>query len=126
MAHEQEQFLDVVDRDTAEARWRAVIRAEVLQPERVPLDQALGRVVAEDVLAPIDVPGFDRSNVDGYAVRAEETYGAAEEAPRRLVLNREEVPTGVVPRLTIEPGTATSIATGGMLPRGADAVVMVE
>src|SRR5258708_5876554 len=126
MAREQEQFLDVVDRDTAERRWWDWLRPRVLEAEHVPLAEALGRVLAEDVVAEIDVPAFDRSNVDGFAVRAEATYGAAEETPRRLRLNAEELSTGVVPRSSVAPGTATSIATGGMLPRGADAVVMVE
>ncbi len=126
MPREQDQFLDVVDRDTAERRWRAAIRAEVLPPERVALGALLGRVLAEDVAAGVDVPAFDRSNVDGYAVRAEETFGAAEESPRLLRFNAEEIATGVEPRLAIGPGTATPIATGAMLPRGADAVVMVE
>ncbi len=126
MAREQEQFLDVVDRDTAERLWRETIRPRVLEPERVPLTESLGRVLAEDVVAGVDVPAFDRSNLDGFALRASETFGAAEETPRRFVLNDEELATGVVPRITVEPGTATPIATGGMLPRGSDAVVMVE
>src|SRR3954471_24509217 len=126
MAREQEQFLDVVDRDTAERRWWDWLRPRVLQAELIPLAAALGRVLAADVVTECDVPAFDRSNVDGFAVRAEETYGAAEESPRRLRLNAEELAPGVVPRLAVGPGTATSIATGGMVPRGADAVVMVE
>jgi putative molybdopterin biosynthesis protein len=126
MVREQEQFLDVVDRDTAERRWWGVIRPETLGAEVVPLSAALGRVLAEDVTAGVDVPAFDRSNVDGYALLAEETYGASEEAPRRLRLNPEELATGVVPRLAVGPGTASAVATGGMLPRGADAVLMVE
>jgi putative molybdopterin biosynthesis protein len=126
MPRDQEQFLDVVDRDTAERRWWGVIRPEVLGAERVPLGSALGRVLAADVLADVDVPGFDRSNVDGFALRAEETFGAAEEDPRSFRLNAEELATGVVPRLEVTPGTASPIATGGMLPRGADAVAMVE
>ena len=126
MAHEQDQFLNVVDRDTAERRWWDAIHPEPLGPEVVPLATALGRVLADDVAADVDVPAFDRSNVDGYALRAEETYGAAEETPRRLRLNPEELATGVVPRRSAMPGTATPIATGGMLPRGADAVLMVE
>src|SRR5690349_15729902 len=123
MPREQEQFLDVVDRDTAEARWWDVIRPGPLGSETVPLADALGRVAAVDVVSEVDVPGFDRSNVDGYALRADDTYGASEEAPARLRLNEEEVATGVVPRTEVTPGTATPIATGGMLPRGADAVV---
>src|SRR3954453_18845502 len=126
MAREQEQFLDVIDRDTAEGRWGEGLRPRVLEAEQVPLAEALGRVLAADVVAEIDVPAFDRSNVDGFAVRAEATYGASEEAPRRLRLNAEELATGLVPRTAVAPGTGTLIATGGMLPRGADAAVMVE
>lgn len=122
----QQQFLEVVDRDEAERRWRQAIRVAVAAPEEVPLEEALGRVLAEDVRAGVDVPGFDRSNMDGFAVRARDTYGASETEPRRLRLNAETIPTGVAPRLEVTGGTATPIATGGMLPRGADAVVPVE
>lgn len=87
MAREQEQFLDVVDRDTAHQRWWAAIRPEPLTAEVVPLRSALGRVLAEDLVAEVDVPSFDRSNMDGYALRANDTYGASEEAPRRLELS---------------------------------------
>ncbi len=126
MPREQEQFLEVVDRDTAERRWWAAIRPDVLTSEVVPLASLLGRVLAEDVKAGVDVPAFDRSNVDGYAIRAEETYGASEESPRLFRFNPEDVSTGFEPRIVVGPGTATPIATGAMLPRGADAVVMVE
>jgi putative molybdopterin biosynthesis protein len=122
----QAQFLEVLDRDEAERRWRAAIDAAPLAPERVPLERALARVLAEDVVAALDVPGFDRANMDGFAVRAQDTFGASEEAPVRLRLGRESIPTGVVPRGEVEPGGAAPIATGGMLPRGADAVVPVE
>ncbi len=124
--HEQAQFLDVVDRDAAERLWHDAVRPRTLDPERVPLSSCLGRVLSSDVIADLDVPGFDRSNLDGFAVRSADTFGAAEETPRPLRLNPEELSTGVVPRLPVEPGTATPIATGGMLPRGADAVAMVE
>ena len=126
MAREQDQFLDVVDRDLAEARWWAAIRPEVLPSERVELALLLGRVLADDVFAEVDVPAFDRSNVDGYAVRSEETYGASEEVARPFRFNDEEIATGRVPRIVVEAGTASPIATGAMLPRGADSVVMVE
>jgi len=122
----QEQFLDVIDRDEAERRFRQAIALRPLGGETVPLSEALGRVLAEDVLSEIDVPSFDRSNYDGYAVRAADTYGAQEEAPRRLRLAGDVLATGVVPTGQVTAGTAVSIATGGMLPRGADAVVMVE
>ena len=81
---------------------------------------------AHDVAAPIDVPPFDRSNVDGFAVRAADTAGATEATPRRLTLNAEVLACGHAPKLTVAPGTATAIATGGVMPRGADAVVMIE
>ena len=123
---EQEQFLEVIDRDEAERRFRAALVLDPLGAEVVPLAEALGRVLAQDVAAPVDVPGFDRSNMDGYAVRAADTFGAQEERPRRLRINPETVATGMVPQGEVGPGTATVIATGGMLPRGADAVVMVE
>lgn len=123
---DQEQFLDVVDRDTAERTWWAAIRPEVLEEERVCLADALGRVLADDVRADVDVPAFDRANVDGYALRSEQTHGSHEEGPTRFLLNAERLRTGVVPRVVVAPGTATPIATGAMLPRGADAVVMVE
>src|SRR5262249_47670759 len=94
--------------------------------EEVALAEALGRVLAADVVAPLDVPGFDRSNVDGFAVRAEDTFGAGEDEPRTLRLNPEVLATGVEPRQAVEPGMATDIATGAVIPRGADAVVMIE
>lgn len=123
---QQDQFLDVIDRDEAERRFQAALRLEPLGEERVGIAEALGRVLARDVAAPVDVPAFDRSNYDGFAVRAADTFGAGEEAPRRLVLLEETIATAVVPRCEVEPGQAAVIATGGMLPRGADAVVMVE
>jgi putative molybdopterin biosynthesis protein len=122
----QEQFLEVVDRDEAERRFRAAIRLAPLGSESVALDEALTRVLAEDVIAEVDVPSFDRSNLDGFAVRADDTYGAQEERPRQLELLAEVVATGVVPTGQVRAGTAVSIATGGMLPRGADAIVPVE
>src|SRR6266550_873750 len=123
---DQHQFLQVLDRDEAERRFRAAIQCSPLGIEIIPLEAALGRVLAADVVSPVDVPSFDRSNVDGFAVVAENTFGASEEAPRSVQLGEEVIHTGVVPRTVIRPGTAVSIATGGMVPRSADAVVMVE
>lgn len=123
---QQHQFLEVIDRDEAERRFRAALDLCPLGEEEVALEEALGRVLARDVVAAVDVPSFDRSNFDGFAVRAADTYGAAEEEPRRLRLLEETVATGVVPRGEVGPGEAMSIATGAMLPRGADAVLMVE
>src|SRR5262249_48928755 len=123
---EQEQFLDVIDRDEAERRFRAALDLRPLEAEEVPLAEALGRVLAGDVVAPVDVPFFDRSNMDGFAVRAADTFGASEDRRRRLQLNPEKLPTGAIPSRPVEPGTATAIATGAIVPRGADAVVMIE
>lgn len=122
----QRQFLEVMGRDEAERVWHAALDLARLSPETVSLGEALGRVLAEDVFAEVDVPGFDRSNMDGFAVRAEDTFGATETEPVRLRCNAESIATGVAPKQEVAPGTATSIATGGMLPRGADAVVPVE
>src|SRR5207244_8325640 len=83
-ALQQEQFLDVIDRDEAERRFRAALDLRPLELETVPLAAALGRVLASDIVAPIDVPGFDRSNVDGFAVRSADTFGAGEGHPVAL------------------------------------------
>src|SRR5207247_11387402 len=125
-AMEQDQFLDVIDRDEAERRFRAVLDLRPLEAEQVPLAAALNRVLAVDVVAPVDVPGFDRSNVDGFALRAEDTFGASEDRPRPLRLNREVLAPGREPAETVAPGTATALATGAVVPRGADAVVRIE
>ncbi len=122
----QEQFLEVLDRDAAERRFRQHLLLHPLGRETVALAQALGRVVASRIIADVDVPGFDRASVDGFAVRADDTIGASERIPRRLTLLPEILTPGKEPRLAVERGTATLIATGGMVPRGADAVVMVE
>src|SRR5215468_6417944 len=122
----QDQFLDVIDRDEAERRFRAALDLRPLPAEEVALADALGRVLAADVVAPLDVPGFDRSNVDGFAVRAEDTFGASEDEPRTLRLNAEILATGIDPQQRVQPGTATAIATGAIVPRGANAVMMIE
>src|SRR5687768_4601007 len=98
----QQQFLDVIDRDEAERRFHAAIRWDVLGEEMVPLDEALGRVLARDVSAEINVPSFDRSNVDGFAVQAADTFGAREEAPRRLAFLAETIATGLVPKTNVQ------------------------
>lgn len=123
---EQEQFLHVLDRDEAERRFRAALDLTPRGVESVPLADALGRVLAADVVSPVDVPSFDRSNVDGFAVVAEDTFGASEEVPRSVQLADDVIHTGMVPKTIIGAGWAIPIATGGMVPRGADAVVMVE
>jgi putative molybdopterin biosynthesis protein len=125
-AARQEQFLEVVAAAEARRRFEARIDRAPLSGETVPLAAALSRVLADDVVAPVDAPPFDRSNVDGFAVRAADVAGASDGAPRMLALNSEVVACGVQPAIEVLPGTATAIATGGVIPRGADAVVMIE
>jgi putative molybdopterin biosynthesis protein len=122
----QDQFLEVVSRGDAIARFHRHLKLQPLASERVSLSHALNRVLAEPVVAGVDVPSFDRSNVDGFAVRAADTIGASERVPKALHLNAEVLTPGVEPQVAVAAGTATLIATGGMVPRGADAVVMVE
>ena len=122
----QTQFLTVITRDEATERFQRHLRLEPLGRETLPLGRALSRILADDIRADVDVPGFDRSNVDGFALQAAATFGAMEETARTMQLNDEVLAPGVVPTQTVTAVRATMIATGGMLPRGADAVVMVE
>jgi putative molybdopterin biosynthesis protein len=123
---DQDQFLTILSREDALARFEAALFPRDLPSERRALADAIGCALAEDVVAPIDVPPFDRSNVDGFAVRSADLASASETAPVRLGLNEEVIACGVAPAKPVLPGTATSIATGGPVPRGADAIVMVE
>jgi putative molybdopterin biosynthesis protein len=125
-AARQRQFLDVVSVEEAAQRFQSHLDLAPLGAETVPLSAALNRVAAEDVIAEVDVPGFDRANVDGFALRSDDTVGASEHAPVRLHLNDETLTPGIAARYTVTAGTATLLATGAMVPRGADAVVMVE
>ena len=95
------------------------------EPETVPLDDARGRVLAERLDAELDVPGFDRASMDGYAVRARDTFGADEADPVTLDL-AGEVHAGARPDVEVDEGTCAEISTGAVMPPGADAVVMVE
>ncbi len=125
-AARQEQFLEVVSAEEARARFLRHLDLTPLPAESVSLAAALGRVLAHDVMAPIDVPPFDRANVDGFALRAADVAGASDAGPRRLTLNGEIVVCGHAPAFEVGRGSATTIATGGVVPRGADAVVMIE
>ncbi len=100
-------------------------KLESLSEESVTLDSACGRRLAASVRAPEAVPHFDRAVMDGYAVRAQSTFGASETLPALLEVSGE-VTMGHGTSLRVEPGQAVALPTGGMLPVGADAVVMVE
>jgi molybdenum cofactor synthesis domain-containing protein len=117
-------FLRVVTIEEARAVlekcWRPCPREAV-----VPLEEAAGRVLAEDVVSEIEVPPFDRAAFDGYAVRAVDTFGAGEESPVELT-RVGRVCTGEWPKLEISRGQCAEIDTGAPVPRGANAVVMLE
>jgi molybdopterin molybdotransferase len=116
------EFFTVRTVGEALAGFRPARRTAV---ETVALAQAHGRVPAEPVHAPHDLPGFARSTVDGYAVRAADTYGASEGLPSYLDVTGA-VAMGRAPEGAVAPGSAVAIPTGGVIPEGADAVVMVE
>jgi len=120
---DRKQFRDLADPDVA----RDAIDSLDLtpEPETVPLAEARGRVLAERVDADLDVPGFDRASVDGYAVRGRNTFGADEADPVELDLVGT-VHAGAEPDVVVGDGEAAEISTGAVLPDGADAVVMVE
>jgi len=111
---------------TVEEAWAAIMgQVEPLPPEQVPLLQATGRVLAEAAYTDMDLPPFDNSAVDGYAVRAADTLGATPERVCRL-RTLEPVPAGAPALQTVQRGTAARVMTGGPLPPGADAMAMIE
>ncbi len=103
----------------------SVSREISAKKEWVHLSEALGRISAADLHAPFDIPPFDRATVDGYAVIAEDTFYAEEDAPAVLSL-RGELRAGEVPKVSVQRGTCVAISTGAPMPAGADAVVKVE
>ena len=110
-----------------EAREKLFSHLPVPEPasELIEVAVSLGRVTTEDIRAPHPLPDFRRSTVDGFAVRAKDTYGASDSLPAYLALVGE-VPMGDAPEAALQPGQCMTIHTGGMLPDGADAVVMLE
>jgi molybdopterin molybdotransferase len=91
----------------------------------LPIEDVYGMILSRDAISPEDLPGFSRSTVDGYAVISSDTFGATENLPSYLTV-KAEIPMGEKPHCLVEKGTVAKIATGGMLPHGADAVVMFE
>ncbi len=97
------------------------------QSETINVKNIMGRILAADVFSPENLPGFDRSSMDGYAVLAEDTYGASEASPKELKLvGRIEMGQDASTLPTLKNGEAIGISTGGMLPPGADAIVIIE
>jgi len=109
----------------SEALGIILSKVRPLGSELVPFDRSLGRVLAEDVFSKVDVPPFDRSAVDGYAVKASDIFGASAQKPVELRVVGS-VAIGVPARVSVKKGEAVKIMTGAMMPNGADASVMVE
>ena len=115
----------VITADEALAKMLASLGGVRTSKTRLKIEDSLGMVSAEDVFSGEDLPSFSRSTVDGYAVSASDTYGAAETMPAYLNLGRE-IYMGSSADFSLAKGTASKIPTGGMLPEDADAVVMFE
>ncbi len=118
-------FRKLLSFDEAKQILRQNFSPKPVGVERVSISSAHDRVLAQDVVAPINIPPFDRSIVDGYAVKAADTFGASEDKPVSLRFCGQ-VAVGESPKVIVEKGLAAEIATGAPLPEGADSVVMVE
>jgi molybdopterin molybdotransferase len=119
------EFLTLLPPDEARALLLSHLTQPITDSDLIDVPSALGRVLAEDIHAPHPLPDFQRSTVDGYAVRARDTHGASDSLPAYLNLIGE-VPMGDAPAFQMGAGQCAQIHTGGMLPTGADAVVMLE
>lgn len=111
--------------EEALAICRDIAHIAKMPAEKVPVDDAVGRVTACDIISPEDIPGFARATMDGYAVRAESTFSATTDSPVTLrVVGRVQM--GRPPDFAISAGEAASVGTGAMMPEGADATIMLE
>ena len=119
------EFLTLLPPDEARELLLSHLPPPILDSETIDVPSALGRVLAEDIVAPHPLPEFRRTAVDGYAVRAQDTFGASDSLPAYLTLVGE-VPMGDAPVFELSLGQCALIHTGGMLPASADAVVMLE
>ena len=119
------EFLTLLSPDAARALLFSHLPGPTIASESIDVASSLGRVLAEDIVAPHPLPDFQRTTVDGYAVRAGDTFGASDSLPAYLTLIGE-VPMGDAPSFELSEGQCALIHTGGMLPNGSDAVVMLE
>jgi len=124
-AHERKVFRELQSLENATSTFWVAYRPAEPSVEKLNLQDTLGRVLAEDVFSEIDVPGFDRAAMDGFAVVAESTFGADDQHPVRLTV-LGEVEAGNAASYSMSKKEAFEIATGAPMPKGADAVVMVE
>jgi len=122
---ERKVFRTLVTIEEAHAELYKYFRPQAASVDEVPTSEAMGRTLAEDVTAQIDIPGFDRAAMDGYAVIAQDTFGADDDDPRKLeIVGRCEA--GQLISIPTRKGEAIEISTGAPIPRGSNAVVMVE
>ena len=119
------EFLTLLPPEDARALLFSHLPPPKIDSELIEVSSSLDRILAEDIIAPHPLPEFQRTTVDGYAVRARDTFGASDSLPAYLTLIGE-VPMGDAPAFELEAGQCALIHTGGMLPDGADSVVMVE
>ncbi len=118
-------FRNLVSVEEAKKKLKTHFTPRSVGVEKVSLERCYGRVLAGDVEAPIDVPPFDRATMDGFAVHGEDTFGAEEDRPKALKIVGK-IGAGEKPSLDIKKGEAAEISTGAPIPKGANAVVMVE
>jgi len=110
---------------TPEELYGKLDRFKPLSSEKVDIEDCLHRVLSEEIVSPINLPEFPRSTVDGFALKAKDTFGASERSPAIFQVIGE-IPMGQVSDIEVKDGEAVKVATGGMVPKGADAVEMVE
>jgi len=121
----QKVFRKLASVEEAKRRLREHFVPSPVGVETIPLERCYGRVLAKDIEAPIDVPPFDRAVMDGFAVHADDTFGAEEDSPRNLKV-AGRLGAGERSSIEVEKGEAVEISTGAPIPRGANAVTMVE
>jgi len=120
----RKQFLNVMSKENVLEEFEKFVKTVGI--DKIKLNQALGRVLSKDIVAEVDVPPFNRSMRDGFAVCASDTFYADEEKPIKLKLNKEIIQAGIAPKIEVRKGHCSEIATGAVMPRGANAVVMIE
>ena len=118
-------MLNVLTREEAVSLIKEKTADIILETEKVNISEALGRILAQDIISSESIPAFDRTTVDGYAVIAADTFGAGASMPAQLDIIGE-ILMGEEADFTLKSGQCARISTGGMLPKGADAAVMVE
>jgi molybdopterin molybdotransferase len=121
----REQMKEFFKVQTPDELYKKLDRFKSLSFEKINIEDSLHRVLSEDITSPTNLPEFPRSTVDGFALKAKDTYGASEKNPAIIRL-LGEIPMGKISNIELNEGEAVKVATGGMVPKGADAVQMVE